>query len=120
MDGLASVKGAGPSQWRVIWTKEPSTKATISWTTAKKGSKHLVRYSVRSSGKSLEGGTVQEAQRNGAYSGADGEYYHHARVSGLKPSTTYHFEVESDGKKSPVMHFTTAPSDDREFRLLFG
>ena len=88
MEGLASVKGDGPSQWRVIWTKEPSTKATISWTTAKKGSAHKVRYGMRSDGKSLEDGTVQEAQRNGAYSGSDGEYYHHARISGLKPSTT--------------------------------
>ena len=104
----------------MIWTKEPSAKATISWTTAKKGSSHKVRYGVRSTGKSIAGAMIQEAQRNGAYSGANGEYFHHARISGLKPSTTYHFEIESDGKKSPVMHFTTAPSDDREFRLLFG
>ena len=120
MKGMASVSGDGPSQWRVIWTKEPSTKATISWTTAKKGKDHKVRYGIRSEGKFKEGGMVREAQRSGAYSGAKGEYYHHARISGLKPSTTYDFEIESDGKKSPVMHFTTAPSDDREFRLLFG
>jgi hypothetical protein len=120
MKELASVKGDGPSQWRVIWTKEPSTKATISWTTAKKGSGHKVRYGIRSEGKLNEFGKILEAQRSGAYSGAKGQYYHHARISGLKPSTTYHFEVESDGKKSPVLHFTTAPSDDREFRLLFG
>ena len=120
MKELASVKGDGPSQWRVIWTKEPSTKATISWTTAKKGSGHKVRYGIRSEGKLNEVGKILEAQRSGAYSGAKGQYYHHARISGLKPSTTYHFEVESDGKKSPVLHFTTAPSDDREFRLLFG
>ena len=43
MKSLAPVKGGGPSQWRVIWTKEPSTNATISWTTAKKGSEHKVR-----------------------------------------------------------------------------
>jgi hypothetical protein len=119
MKGMASVKGDGPSQWRVIWTKSPATQATISWTTAKRGTKHLVRYGIRSSGVG-ELASSQDAQRNGAYSGADGEYYHHARVSGLKPSTTYQFAIESDGKKSPVMHFTTAPSDDREFRLLFG
>jgi acid phosphatase type 7 len=119
MKGMASVQGDGPSQWRVIWTKEPSTRATISWTTAKKGSVHKVRYGIRSTGPE-EFSNAQEAQRNGAYSGAEGEYYHHARISGLKPSTTYDFEIESDGKKSPAMHFTTAPSDDREFRLLFG
>jgi hypothetical protein len=120
MKDMASVAGDGPSQWRVIWTKEPSTRATISWTTAKKGSEHKVLYGIRSEGKYTEGGMIQEAQRNGEYSGAKGEYYHHARISGLKPSTTYHFEVESDGKNSPVMHFRTAPSDDRDFKLLFG
>ena len=119
MEGMASVQGDGPSQWRVIWTKEPSTKATISWTTAKKGSAHKVRYGIRSDDPE-EFSNTQEPQRNGVYSGANGEYYHHARISGLKPSTTYHFEIESDGKKSPVMRFTTAPSDDREFKLLFG
>jgi hypothetical protein len=86
MKELASVKGDGPSQWRVIWTKEPSTKATISWTTAKKGSGHKVRYGIRSEGKLNEVGKILEAQRSGAYSGAKGQYYHHARISGLKPS----------------------------------
>ena len=93
MKGMATVQGDGPSQWRVIWTKEPSSKATISWTTAKKGSSHKVRYGVRSTGKSIAGAMIQEAQRNGAYSGANGQYFHHARISGLKPSTTYHFEI---------------------------
>ena len=47
MEDLAPVKGDGPSQWRVIWTKEPATQATISWTTAKKGSAHKFRYGMR-------------------------------------------------------------------------
>ena len=118
MEGLAPVKGDGPSQWRVIWTKEPSTRATISWTTAGKGKSHLVRYGLHSAGGDL--GMTIEPQRNGPYSGGDGEHYHHARLSGLKPSTAYQFVIESDGKRSPLMHFTTAPSDDREFKLLFG
>ena len=94
MERMASVQGDGPSQWRVIWTKEPSTKAIISWTTAKKGSAHKVRYGIRSTGPG-KFSNAQEPQRSDAYSGADGEYYHHARISGLKPSTTYHFEIES-------------------------
>ena len=119
MEGMANVQGEGPSQWRVIWTKEPSTKATISWTTAKKGSSHKVRYGVRSVGRK-QFSNFQEPQRSDAYSSANGEYYHHARISGLKPFTTYDFEIDSDGKKSPVMHFTTAPANDREFSILFG
>ena len=116
---LAPTRTAAPSQWRVIWTKEPSTRATVSWTTGKKGSGHRVRYGVRSpSGPKLTESI--EPQRSGAYSSANGEYFHHARLSELSPSTTYDFQIESEGNKSPLMHFTTAPADDRSFRLLFG
>ena len=81
MKGMAPVQGDGPSQWRVIWTKEPSTKATISWTTAKKGSVHKVRYGIRSTGPE-EFSNAQKPQRSDAYSSAKGEYYHHARIVG--------------------------------------
>ncbi len=121
MDGLAKATGKGPSQWRVIWTADPATSATVSWTTSGKGRKHVVRYGVlepgKTSGSLLK---MQETHRDGPYSKADGEYYHHARLIGLKPSTTYRFVIESDDQKSPLMHFTTAPADDREFHLLFG
>ena len=116
---LAPTRTAAPSQWRVIWTKEPSTRATVSWTTGKKGSGHRVRYGVRSSSGPKLTESI-EPQRSGAYSSANGEYFHHARLSELSPSTTYDFQIESEGNKSPLMHFTTAPADDRSFRLLFG
>lgn len=116
---LTPTRTAAPSQWRVIWTKQPSTRATVSWTTGKKGNEHRVSYGVRSSAGPKLTESI-EPQRNGAYSSAKGEYFHHARLSGLSPSTTYDFQIESDGNKSPLMHFTTAPADDRPFRLLFG
>ena len=56
MDSLAKVAGKGPSQWRVIWTKDPATSATVSWTTANKGGKHLVRYGILAPGKKTENG----------------------------------------------------------------
>jgi len=121
MDGLAKVTGKGPSQWRVIWTKDPATSATVSWTTASKGKKHQVSFEAHVSDKNVKKqSTVVLSHRDGAYSGAGGEHYHHARLTGLKPSTTYRFVITSDGETSPPMHFTTAPADDREFNLLFG
>jgi len=121
MDGLAKVTGKGPSQWRVIWTKDPATSATVSWTTASKGKKHQVSFEAHVSDKNVKKqSTVVLSHRDGAYSGAGGEHYHHARLTGLKPSTTYRFVITSDGESSPPMHFTTAPADDREFHLLFG
>ena len=121
MDGLTKVAGKGPSQWRVIWTKDPATSATVSWTTASKGKKHQVSYGTHASGKDDKKlSAVVLSHRDGPYSGADGEHYHHARLTGLKPSTTYRFVITSDGESSPPMHFTSAPADDREFHLLFG
>ncbi len=121
MDGLAKVAGQGPSQWRVIWTKDPATSATVSWTTASKGKKHHVSYEVHGSDKNVKKlSTSVPSHRDGPYSGADGEHYHHARLTNLKPSTIYRFVITSDGQSSPPMHFTTAPVDDRAFHLLFG
>ena len=121
MDGLTEVSGKGPSQWRIIWTKDPATSATVSWTTASKGKKHHVSYQMHVPGKDAKTqSVVVESHRDGPYSGAEGEHFHHVRLTGLKPSTTYRFVITSDGQSSPSMHFTTAPSDDREFHLLFG
>ena len=121
MSGLTRVTGKGPSQWRVIWTKDPATSATVSWTTATKGKSHQVSIGVHASGNNAPNTSrVIKSHRDGPYSGADGEHYHHAKLTGLKPSTTYRFVITSDGESSPPMHFTTAPSDDREFHLLFG
>ena len=121
MSGLTKVAEKGPSQWRVIWTKDPATSATVSWTTATKGKSHQVSIGVHASGNNAPNTSrVIKSHRDGPYSGADGEHYHHAKLTGLKPSTTYRFVITSDGESSPPMHFTTAPSDDREFHLLFG
>jgi acid phosphatase type 7 len=121
MDGLAKVAGKGPSQWRVIWTQDPATSATVSWTTATKGKTHQVSYAKQYPNKDVKKeSTVVLSHRDGPYSGADGEHYHHARLTGLKASTAYRFVITSDGESSPPMHFTTAPADDRDFHLLFG
>ena len=62
---LTPTRTAAPSQWRVIWTKQPSTRATVSWTTGKKGNEHRVSYGVRSpAGPKLTESI--EPQRNGA------------------------------------------------------
>ena len=43
---ITKLEGTVPAQWRVIWTGDASTEATISWSTAEEGSKHCkgLRY----------------------------------------------------------------------------
>ena len=41
---MTPLEGTTPAQWRVIWTGDASTEATISWSTAEEGSKHRVLY----------------------------------------------------------------------------
>lgn len=116
---MTKLEGTTPAQWRVIWTGDASTDATISWSTAEEGSKHRVLYGTnhKQLDKSLD------CQVNGAYSVNEGEspvYYHHAHIKGLKPNTYYHFAMESDGVKSRQLYFRTAPASGTGFSFVHG
>jgi hypothetical protein len=119
------LEGTRPAQWRVIFGTDPATQATISWSTAEEGTDHRVSlYSSTGEVAADEPAITIECQRNGRYTpqGADesSAWYHHARVDGLEPSSTYHFVLSSDDVSSPEFFFTTAPQDDRPFQLIYG
>ncbi len=127
-DPWTPLEGTTPAQWRLIWSEDPQHKITVSWSTREAGSKHVVHYDVVSrEGTDSSYARERTTQRNGAYTLNKDEvgilkdaHYHHARIKGLKPSTTYWFQLESDGVRSPEMHFKTAPADDRPFRMIHG
>ena len=119
---LTKVSATTPAQWRVIWSGDASRQATISWTTAEQGKLHTVHYGEQ---KTL--GSKSECQRNGMYSLTKREkgrvkpaYYHHASLTGLKPDTQYYFVMESDGVKSKMLYFRTAPADGWNFSVIHG
>lgn len=113
----APLEGTKPAQWRLVWTGDPATTATISWSTAQQGSVHALRFQVKGD-PSTEGTRVAES---GRYTGGEVElYYHHARLNDLQPGTVYEVQMVSDHEKSPVFHFQTAPADDRSFSILHG
>ena len=116
---MTKLEGTTPAQWRVIWKGDASTEATISWSTAQKGSRHRVIYYTDNPKKPL----TQVCQNNGTYTvGKDDKpvYYHHARLTELKPDTRYHFIMESDGVKSRKLHFRTAPASGTGFTIIHG
>lgn len=114
---------------RVLWMKNPSTEAVLSWTTYFEGSDHRVYYDVVS-----RDGRVEE-YANEAATFSDGRYtmvradwqwsphpgyYHHVHLKDLEPDTFYYVVFASDDQVSREFHFRTAPADDREMAVLFG
>jgi hypothetical protein len=124
---ITPLAGTTPAQWRVTWTGDTATTATISWSTALAGEKHILHFGTNPGGSdsSKYKHHLSEIQ-SGAYSmtekeAADTEtaYYHHRELRNLKPATNYYFLLESDGELSRPLYFrTSAKSGD--FKLLVG
>lgn len=110
------------NHWRVIWKQDPQTTATISWSTVTAGKSHLVHYDVKErKAIAKKYKSKKKAHRSGSFSGSeDKKYFHHVKLEKLKPSTTYYFMIKSDDAVTQEFHFTTAPKDDRAFKILFG
>jgi len=121
---FALLEGTQPAQWRVIWTERPATEAVVSWSTAERGSRHRVHYSPATEAAGAYAHTAR-THRDGPYTrderdSSPAAHFHHARLAGLVPSTTYRFRIESDDDVSRELTFTTAPADERPFSLLVG
>tara|TARA_R110002049_G_scaffold4601_5_gene32380 strand:+ start:533352 stop:534572 length:1221 start_codon:yes stop_codon:yes gene_type:complete len=113
----APLTGTSPAHWRVTWTDDPSTTATVSWSTRQQGQSHQLQFRVQGQAE-FEGAQLA---RSGRFTGGSVElYYHHVRLTGLQPSTAYEVQMTSDGNRSPLLYFLTAPSVDRSFSLLNG
>ncbi|MBK8977264.1 MAG: metallophosphoesterase family protein [Planctomycetes bacterium] len=121
----AAADATGPREVRVIWTESPQTTAVVAWSTTMGDDAGFVELALDA--PSLASGTDTrrvDAQACGVYSGEHDDLsdlrYHHARITGLEPSTTIWFRVTTGGVASRVLHFTTAPADDRPFAILSG
>lgn len=126
-ESILEMKGTVPCQWRVIWTKDPSSKAGVSWSTREAGTQHTVYFDTKShQGKLDDYGQRIKAYKSGAYhrgkrdrdGGVEESFYHHARLERLKPSTRYYFVIQSDDQVSREFYFITAPADDRQFSFI--
>ena len=111
-----------PIHWRVVFTETPQHELLIAWDTRAAGTTHAVCFDTQARQGQLKSyATRLDAQRNGRYSDRRPElHYHHAALTGLKPATTYWFTLVSDDQTSREFHVTTAPAEDKDFRLLSG
>lgn len=110
-----------PHQLRLVWDEDPAHDVRVSWTTFAPGSTHTVYYdTVPHDGEPSSYAFSITAEHTGRYDGSFTPFFHHADLSGLEPSTDYWFVVETDDEVSDEFYFTTAPVDDRAFKLLYG
>lgn len=127
VEEMTPLSGTNPAHWRVVWSGDTSTSATISWSTAENGKKHVVHYGTKNVGSDTEKYEFHaEAPKNGPYSITEKEakdtktaFFHHCPLTGLTPGTNYYFVLESDGKFSKPLYFKTAPKSG-DFKLLTG
>jgi hypothetical protein len=109
-----------PRHWRVVWTADPATSASIAWDTYELGSQHWV--TVRPFG--TQASHTVPAAASGRYSYLKRQdrtfYYHHVALQDLQPGTTYEIRLHSDGRASRWFYFQTARSGDAPFSIAFG
>ena len=121
---LTRLEGTTPTQWRVMWTGDSSKEATISWTTAERGKEHYVYFGedklAFSNKKISHRNSLHTLSKNDLNKKVKSAYFHHVKLTDLKPATRYYFYIESDGVKSKTFYFYTAPKEGTGFSIIHG
>ncbi len=130
---ITPLKGSTPAQWRLSWKEDPAHKATLSWSTAKPDGEHLIYFDTVSHKGRLDAYANRlVCQLSGRYRLSDNElkaaadrrppeaYYHHARMTELRPNTTYYVVMVSNAVASREFHFKTAPIEDVAMSFIHG
>ena len=95
-----------PAQWRVVWTGDASREATISWTTAEPGKKHVVYYGPGPAERTVNSHGVRNVNlmaftpSSNLSRGENRTGVLYTPDQNLKPNTRYYFVMESDGERS--------------------
>ena len=114
------VEDTRPRNPRVVWLQDPATTATVIWDTIKPTATNIAH--VRPAG--AEEFNQYKTTANDSYSYAKKSQtdlvFHRLVLSEMLPATKYEITLESDGQKTPVMHFVTASNDNRPMTMLFG
>ena len=124
---ITPMLGKTPVQWRVTWTGDASTEATISWSTAEESKRNTVHYGTSDQDLNVRFYRYHLNSKNsGQYTKDKDEseiksaYYHHVVLKNLRPNTKYYFVLDSDGELSKRLYFKTAPKSGLDFSLLVG
>jgi len=136
---LSSTFGAREGQpvqnLRIVWTEHPQTEALVAWDGRELNEDAVLLYDTVSHAKTLSGYVSKTPLcESGLYlkkiigapkgspakcCGDETLFFHHARLSGLKPDTTYYLAVQIDGETGREFHFRTAPTSGT-FKLIYA
>ncbi|MBN3759625.1 metallophosphoesterase family protein [Burkholderia sp. Ac-20365] len=107
-----------PEQVHLTWGEDPTNEVVVSWASTAAAANPRVRFGATGDRKD----TVHAVQRTYT-DGLNGEvvFTYHARLHGLKPNTTYQYEVTADNDSSTGSPFSasfrTAPRGRTPFRF---
>ena len=111
-----AVAGASPPQQvHLQFGNDAARSMTVSWVTAGSVSRPRVRFGEAHGGLGTTVAADTSAFRD-AHSGSV-VYCHHARLTGLQPSTAYAYQVAQDGSAPVGSAFRTAPVGRQAFRF---
>ena len=101
----------GPEQIHLQYGDRPSEQMTVSWATAATVRRPRVRIGTTDGGFGRTVGAETLTYVDGLNNVET--YTHHARVGGLRPNTSYVYEVSHDGAAPVLGTFRTAPGEER-------
>ncbi len=107
------------AQW-LTFADDPMRDIFISWSAATRPDRASVRWGTSATGHYSATPASRRVPTPADQAGlaAQPTYYNVAHVTGLEPSTTYHYSVTNDGRTwTPDATFTTAPSAAEAFRF---
>jgi esterase/lipase superfamily enzyme len=104
-------------KYRVIWTEDPATKATIAWNQIE-GEPATLHYDSTDHGRDASAyAGNQEPDRVSEYDGMRNCF---VRLSGLSPDTNYYFCLSDESGTSKRFYFRTAPDKPQPFTFISG
>lgn len=114
--GPASAQSSS-RRFRVVWSDDPATAATIGWEQPN-GEAAVLCYDTVDHGEQVEGYAHRaEVDRREEYLDMDSRFVH---LTGLEPDTSYFFVVTDGEGVSRRLWFRTAPAEPEAFTFVAG
>jgi hypothetical protein len=108
---------SGSARYRLVWTKDPETVATIGWD-QRAGEKPVVYYGPEDHGRAWSKYPFsQTPHRVEHYKGMTNTF---AELKGLQPDTAYYFVIKDSLGASKRMWFRTAPDTMKPYTFIVG
>lgn len=115
---LTGLGGSNTSQYRVVWSEDPTSKATIAWNQVS-GEAGKVYYGEEDFGRDYKSYPEKDkVDRSHRYSPVIHNCFVH--LKGLKPDTRYYFCIKDEAGVSPRFSFLTAPKESKPFTFIAG